>query len=40
MNVTVARAPSRGGGKPGATSTRVGQGVRGSRIIRGTAVNG
>ena len=40
MNVTVARAPSRGGGRPGATSTRVGQGVRGSRIIRGTAVNG
>ena len=40
MNVTAARAPSRGGGRDGATSTRVGQGVRGSRIIRGTALKG
>jgi len=40
MNVTAARAAPRAAGWRTGCSIRAGQGVRGSRIIRGTALNG
>ena len=40
MNVTTAVAPPRSSGRCGGSSMRAGQGVRGSRNIRGTALKG